>query len=171
MLYLFFLGAVLFSCIVVGFPFLALLMKNGALLLYYQPVVWIWGLAVLFDLATDFNGNILSLSQYYKFNIVVMILLSALTVSLNLYFIHYTELRLVGVAISTAISLTIYNVIKVAFNYWKFKVQPFGIEMMYGTIICTISMSVVMILPNATHDFILIDFFINFPCPLKKFFI
>ena len=152
--YLFFSGAVLFSCIVVGFPFLALLMKNGALLLYYQPVVWIWGLAVLFDLATGFNGNILSLSQYYKFNILVMILLAALTVSLNLYFIHYTELRLVGVAISTAISLTIYNVIKVAFNYWKFKVQPFGIEMMYGTIICTISMSVVMILPNATHDFI-----------------
>lgn len=145
---LFFLGAVLFSCIVVGFPHLASMMKNGDLLLDYQPVIWIWGSAVLFDLATGFNGNIISLSRYYKFNILVMLLLAALTIGLNLYFIYYTELRLVGIAISTAISVTLYNAIKVGFNYWKFRVSPFSIEMVYGYILCTLAVSIAMILPD-----------------------
>ncbi|MFY7815274.1 MAG: lipopolysaccharide biosynthesis protein, partial [Chryseobacterium taeanense] len=64
---LYFLGAVLFSCIMVGFPYLTYFMpKNGVLLREYEPVVWIWGSAVLIDLAPGFNGNIISLSKYYK---------------------------------------------------------------------------------------------------------
>lgn len=145
---LFFLGAVLFSCIVVGFPHLAFMMKNGDLLMDYQPVIWIWGTAVLFDLATGFNGNILSLSKYYKVNIWVMLLLAGLTIGLNWYFIQNTELRLIGISISTAISVTLYNLIKVGFNYWKFKVSPFTIEMIFGSILCTLAISICMILPD-----------------------
>lgn len=151
-LYLFFLGAILFSCIVAGFPFLTSFIKNGSVLRFYQPVIWIWGLAILMDLATGFNGNIISLSKYYKFNILVMLLLAALTISLNLYFARNTNLKLIGIAISTAISLTIYNVIKIIFNYVKFKVSPFSIEMIFASIICTLSISVSLLLPNFERD-------------------
>lgn len=153
-LHLFFLGAVLFSCIVVGFPYLTSFIKNGAVLRFYQPVIWIWGTAILFDLATGFNGNIISLSKYYKFNILVMLLLAVLTIILNFYFANNTNLKLVGIAISTAISLTIYNCIKIIFNFVKFKVSPFSIEMIFASIVCTLSITVSLLMPDFSKDFI-----------------
>lgn len=152
---LYFLGAVLFSCIMVGFPYLAHFMpKKGVLLREYEPVIWIWGSAVLVDLATGFNGNIISLSKYYRFNILVMLLLAGLTIGLNYYFIKNTDLQLVGIALSTAISLTTYNVIKIAFNYFMFKVSPLSIEMIFVSIICTLALTVAIVLPAFENHFI-----------------
>ncbi|AZA53700.1 lipopolysaccharide biosynthesis protein [Chryseobacterium sp. G0201] len=152
---LYFLGAVLFSCIMVGFPFLTQFMpKNGTMLREYEPVVWIWGSAVLVDLATGFNGNIISLSKYYRFNILVMLLLAGLTIGLNYYFIKNTDLKLIGIALSTAISLTTYNVIKIIFNYVVFKVSPLTIEMIFVSIICTLAITVAIVLPTFDNNFI-----------------
>ncbi|REC76833.1 polysaccharide biosynthesis protein [Chryseobacterium elymi] len=152
---LYFLGAVLFSCIMVGFPYLTEFMpKNGTMLREYEPVVWIWGSAVLIDLATGFNGNIISLSKYYRFNILIMLLLAGLTVGLNYYFIKNTDLKLIGIALSTAISLTTYNVIKIAFNYFVFKVSPLTIEMIFVSIICTLAITVAIVLPTFHNNFI-----------------
>jgi len=152
---LYFLGAVLFSCIMVGFPFLTQFMpKNGVMLREYEPVVWIWGSAVLIDLATGFNGNIISLSKYYRFNILVMLLLAGLTIGLNYYFIKNTDLKLIGIALSTAISLSTYNVIKIAFNYFVFKVSPLTIEMIFVSIICTLAITVAIVLPTFNNNFI-----------------
>lgn len=152
---LYFLGAVLFSCIMVGFPYLTQFMpKNGTMLREYEPVVWIWGSAVLVDLATGFNGNIISLSKYYRFNILVMLLLAGLTIGLNYYFIKNTDLKLIGIALSTAISLTTYNVIKIIFNYIVFKVSPLSIEMIFVSIICTLAITVAIVLPNFNSNFI-----------------
>lgn len=150
---IYFLGAVLFSCIMVGFPFLTHFMPNrGDSLRMYEPVIWIWGSAVLMDLATGFNGNIISLSKYYKFNIIVMLLLAGLTIGLNWYFIKYTDLSLIGIALSTAISVTTYNFIKVLFNYFVFKVSPFSIEMIFVSIICTLAITVAIVLPNFDNN-------------------
>lgn len=152
---LYFLGAVLFSCIMVGFPYLTHFMpKNGMMLREYEPVVWIWGSAVLVDLATGFNGNIISLSRYYKFNILVMLLLAGLTIALNFYFLKNTDLKLIGIALSTAISLTTYNVVKIVFNYFMFKVSPLTIEMIFVSIICTLAITVAIVLPNFSNNFI-----------------
>ncbi|MGK6341907.1 lipopolysaccharide biosynthesis protein [Chryseobacterium sp. DT-3] len=152
---LYFLGAVLFSCIMVGFPYLTEFMpKNGTMLREYEPVVWIWGSAVLIDLATGFNGNIISLSKYYRFNILIMLLLAGLTIGLNYYFIKNTDLKLIGIALSTAISLTTYNVIKIAFNYFVFKVSPLTIEMIFVSIICTLAITVAIVLPTFHNNFI-----------------
>lgn len=144
---LFFLGAVLFSCILVGFPYLARLMPNGDLLLESEPVIWIIGSAVLLDLLTGFNGNIISMSRYYRFNIVIMIALAFLTVILNLYFLQNTSFGIIGIAMATAISLTLYNGVKLLFNYMKFRVHPLTIEMIYTSLICSIAITIVLFLP------------------------
>ena len=69
-----FLGLVLFSCIAVGYPYLTDFMpKSGKLLLEAQPLVWVIGFALLFELATGFNSHIISMSKYYRFNIYVML--------------------------------------------------------------------------------------------------
>ncbi|MCG2792054.1 MAG: lipopolysaccharide biosynthesis protein [Weeksellaceae bacterium] len=145
---LFFLGMVLFCCTVVGFPYLADFMKNGDDLRTAEPVLWVLGFAMLFDLATGFNGHIISLSRFYKFNIVVMLVLAALTISLNTIFLRYTDLGILGIAVAYAISLSLFNVIKISFNYIKFKVFPLGIEMLYALILGFLSINVAILLPD-----------------------
>lgn len=145
---LFFLGAVLFSCILVGFPYLCDFIKNGDQLRQAEPVIWILGFAMLFDLATGFNGHIISLSRYYKFTIVVMLFLAITTISLNWLFLTKTHLGIIGIAMATAISLTLFNGIKIVFNYIKFDVSPLSIEMVYAAIISTVAITVAIILPD-----------------------
>ncbi len=150
---LFFIGLVLFSCILVGFPHLTYFIKNGELLRQSEPVIWILGFAFLFDLATGFNGHIISLSKYYRFNIVVMIFLAITTISLNYVFLKHTQLQLFGIALATSISLTLFNLAKISFNYSKFKVFPFSIEMMYALIIGTSAITVAIMLPDSDSSF------------------
>ena len=145
---LFFLGLVLFCCIAVGFPYLADFMKNGEDLRSSEPIVWVLGFAMLFDLATGFNGHIISLSKFYKFNIVVMLILAVLTITTNMLFLKHTDLGILGIAMAYAISLTLFNIIKIIFNYIKFKVFPLGIEMMYAMILGCISINVALLLPD-----------------------
>ena len=144
---LFFLGAVLFSCILVGFPYLTNFIKNGDQLRQAEPVVWILGFAMIFDLATGFNGHIISLSKYYRFNIVIMLFLAITTIALNYLFLTKTQFGIIGIAMATAISLTLFNMIKIYFNYVKFKVFPLTIEMMYVLIICTLAITLAIMFP------------------------
>jgi len=151
---LFFLGLVLFSCIAVGYPYLTDFMpKSGKLLLEAQPLVWVIGFALLFELATGFNSHIISMSKYYRFNIYVMLFLAVLTTSLNFYFINKTSLGILGISISYAVSLTIFNLTKIAFNYYQFKVSPFTIEMLYSVILATLAISLAIVLPNFSNNF------------------
>lgn len=152
---LFFLGLVLFSCIAVGYPYLTDFMpKSGKLLLEAQPLVWVIGFALLFELATGFNSHIISMSKYYRFNIYVMLFLAVLTTVLNFYFIHKTSLGILGISISYAVSLTIFNLTKIAFNYYQFKVSPFTIEMLYSVILATLAISLAIVLPNFSNSFL-----------------
>lgn len=153
-LILFFLGLVLLSCVLVGFPYLTHFIKNGELLRKSEPVIWVLGFALLFDLATGFNGHIISLSKYYRFNIVVMLFLAVTTVLLNIYFLKNTNLELFGVAIATSISLTLFNIAKITFNYIKFGVFPLTIEMIYALIIGTLGITVAIILPDFKSSFV-----------------
>lgn len=149
---LFFLGSVLFSCILVGFPYLSNLIKNGEQLRQAEPVVWILGFAMIFDLATGFNGHIISLSKHYRFNIVVMLFLAVTTIGLNYLFLTKTQFGIIGIAMATAISLTLFNMIKIYFNYVKFKVFPLTIEMMYVLIICTLAINIAIMLPETKSN-------------------
>jgi len=151
---LFFLGAVLFACILVGFPYLTNFIKNGDQLRQAEPVIWILGFAMLFDLATGFNGHIISLSKYYRFNIVIMLFLAITTIVVNYLFLTKTDLGIIGIAMATAISLTLFNMIKIYFNYVKFKVFPLTIEMMYVFIICTLAITVAIMLPETQSNFL-----------------
>lgn len=151
---LYFLGSVLFSCLLVGFPYLAQFIRNGNMLQESEPVVWILGSAILVDLATGFNGNIISMSKYYKFNIIIMLFLAFLTIILNYYFLQNTKLGIAGVALATAISLNTYNVIKIIFNYIKFKVNPLSMEMIIISIVSTLAITTAILLPEFDNNFL-----------------
>jgi hypothetical protein len=119
----------LFSCIAVGYPFLTEFMpKAGKSLLEAQPLIWVIGFALLFELATGFNGHIISMSKYYRFNIYVMLFLAVLTTVLNFFLLEnkFRNFRDFYFLRHFAYG---FNLAKIGFNYYKFKVSPFTIEM------------------------------------------
>jgi O-antigen/teichoic acid export membrane protein len=124
-LYLFTIGALFFTFIAVGIDDLFVLMKNGKTLSEGRNVIYIMGFALLFDLATGFNTYIIINSKHYKFNNVLTVGLAVLTIVTNLFFIFILKLGIIGVAMATAFSMTVYNLVKIGFNYKKFGVQPF----------------------------------------------
>ncbi|TGD57011.1 lipopolysaccharide biosynthesis protein [Flavobacterium humi] len=147
-LYLFTIGAVLFGLVAVGIEDLFLLMKNGDKLAKGLNVVYITGFAFLFDLATGFNGYIITNSKYYKFNNTTTVALALLTVVTNLFFLFYLKLGIVGVSIAFAISLTVYNLIKIWFNYRKFGVHPFSTKYLYVLGLLILALVVGKLLPD-----------------------
>ncbi len=153
-LYLFTIGALLFTFIATSIDDLFVLMKNGEILSKGRDVIYIMGFALLFDLATGFNTYIIINSKHYKFNNVLTVGLAVLTIVTNLFFIFVLKLGIIGVAMATAISMTIYNAVKVWFNYNKFGVQPFTKKYLY--IICFIIVGIVVghFLPNSQNKWV-----------------
>lgn len=145
---LFFLGLVLFSCIVVGFPFLAGFMKNGEMLKQSQFILWIIGFAMLFDLATGFNSHIISLSNLYRYNTFFMLILACLTIGLNTLFLKFTDFGILGIAVSYAVSLTTFNLIKIIFNYHHFRVFPLSAKMLSALLVCFLAVFSAVLLPE-----------------------
>jgi O-antigen/teichoic acid export membrane protein len=141
----------LLACIVLNYPYIVGFIKTGDALLQFQPVLWIMGLGILFDVITGFNGHIIALSKYFKFNIVVMLFLAILNISLNYLAINYWHLGLVGVALATATSLILYNLIKLSFNYCKFKIHPFSVKIALSFMICGFALAVAKYCPDCPY--------------------
>lgn len=145
---LFFLGSLLFSALLSAFPYLTVYIKNGVYLRESAPVLWVLGTAILIDLATGFNGNIISMSPYFRVNIAMMGLLAGLTIGLNFLSLSKTNLGILGIACATALALVAYNAIKLLFNWWKFRVHPITPEMILLSIVTTLSLAIVLALPD-----------------------
>lgn len=153
-LYLFIIGVVLFGLVAVGIEDLFLLMKNGDKLAKGLPVLYIMGFALLFDLATGFNGYIISNSKYYKFNNTTTVALALLTISTNLIFLFWFKMGIIGVSIATATSLTTYNLIKIYFNYKKFGVHPFSWKFLHVILVLLVVLLVGYFLPDTQYKFV-----------------
>ena len=86
-------------------------------------IIIIIGAAKLFNMATGINGNIIMNSKYFRFDLYTNILLIAITITTNYFFIQYWGM--LGAAIATALSIFIYNFIKFIYVWIKFDMQPF----------------------------------------------
>jgi O-antigen/teichoic acid export membrane protein len=102
------------------------------------PIVFILMIGRLFDMATGINGELISISVYYRFNLWFSIFLLILVFTLNRilipthgnssnlsYSIFYFH-GIYGAAWSNTIFLFIYNIIKYAFLWKKMQIQPFS---------------------------------------------
>jgi O-antigen/teichoic acid export membrane protein len=86
-------------------------------------VVFFLCLAKLSDMATSVNNEVINYSKYYYYNFIAILGLGVFNVSCNLYLIPRYEI--VGAAMATFISLTLFNIIKLIIIYFKFKIVPF----------------------------------------------
>ncbi len=99
------------------------IMPNGDSFAVGKYVVLLLGLARIVDMMTGVNTEILSFSKHYRFNFYLILFMAVVHVCSNLFFIK--NYGLIGVAIATIITLTLYNLAKYLVLIWKLKMQPF----------------------------------------------
>lgn len=145
---LFFLGAILYSCIFLGIDDLFRLLPTYDKLKETIPVIIILGFSVLINMATGFNGEIITYSKYYRFNLIAILILILLNISLNLYFIYHTDFGIIGIAFASFISMTLFNLSKLVFIKKKFGLLPFDRDFIKLALIFLLSVTAIYLLPD-----------------------
>jgi O-antigen/teichoic acid export membrane protein len=87
----------------------------------------------MLDMYFGINGVIFLTSKKYKFDIIFTIVLIAVVYFLNLIFIP--KYGIIGTAISTSISFVIYNIGRLLFVYFAYKIHPFTIKQVFLIIV------------------------------------
>ncbi|MBK7679288.1 MAG: polysaccharide biosynthesis C-terminal domain-containing protein [Chitinophagaceae bacterium] len=98
----------------------------------YLEAAWLFfilGLTKIIDMGTGVNAQIIATSTYWKFELLSGVVL--LLVMLPLTYILTTQYGIIGPAIATMISITIYNIIRIVFLWKKFKLFPLTIQSLY----------------------------------------
>jgi O-antigen/teichoic acid export membrane protein len=99
------------------------LMPKGENYVLGKWVVIIVGAGKLMDMLFGPSSEIIVLSKYYRFNIVLIIILAAIVIFSNNILIPRYGIE--GAAWGSAFALVTFNVIKFIFIYTKFGIQPF----------------------------------------------
>jgi O-antigen/teichoic acid export membrane protein len=89
-------------------------------------VIFFIGLGSLIDMTTGANSSILGSSKYFKVQTAFLILLVVLLVLTNLLLIP--AFGITGAAIGAAVSLTILNLLRFLYLWYKFGLQPFNLK-------------------------------------------
>jgi O-antigen/teichoic acid export membrane protein len=145
---LFFIGAVLYSCIFLGIDDLFLMLPQHDKLMLSVPIILILGFNTLINMATGFNTEIITYSKYYRFNMIAIFSLIAVNVPLNLCVVKYTDYGITGIAWASFISMVLFNVLKLAFIYKKFRLLPFDGKFAQLAVFFTLSTIGIYFLPD-----------------------
>jgi O-antigen/teichoic acid export membrane protein len=113
-------------------PFLfELTPKTGELRGAFLVFVLLGG-AQLVDLLTSINGTIISNSDYFRWNMVFVVVLGVFNLGLNYLFVVSYDLGIMGAALATLVSLLVYNFLKVMFVQYRFKTNPFSGSLLFS---------------------------------------
>jgi O-antigen/teichoic acid export membrane protein len=151
--FLFFLGMLFFSCVFLGIENLFMLLPTKNNLLPSIPIILILGLNVVINMGTGFNGEIITYSKFYRFNLLAILALVALNISLNLFFIKVLHLGIVAVAIASLVSMVVFNLMKLIFIYRKLRLFPFDFSFLKVIVIMSLVLVIVYFSPNFDHQF------------------
>ena len=123
-----FVGTVIFVLIAINIVDIVEWTPNPKEILANLGVFYVLGIVRLIDLFTGSNGLIITFSSYFRFNIVAVLILAVFNLVFNYVFLVYLEWGLLGVAMATFISLTLYNLSKFLFIQFRLGLQPFSWE-------------------------------------------
>lgn len=119
---LFIIGGFIFLIIIININTLYLLIPkefSGGLV-----VVFMVGIAKLYDCLMGCNNVVLFNSDYYRVVLLFGVILTVLTVFLNILFIPMFGIN--GAAFATFLAVSVYNSIKIYFVKIKFDMMPFN---------------------------------------------
>ena len=116
-------------------------------------VVIIVGFGKLIDMIFGPSSEIIVLSKYYGFNIILIILLAGSIVFANNLLIPTYGIN--GAAIGAALALIFFNLIKFIFIWITLKMQPFSSGTLKVALITLVAVGVNLVLPKVSH--VLVD--------------
>jgi O-antigen/teichoic acid export membrane protein len=137
------IGGVFFLCIWINidevFSLLPLKFSFG------KWVVLFIGLSQLFNISSGVNGAIIVNSRYYRYDLYTNVLLVFITLLTNYIFIPIYGIN--GAAMATALSVFLFNFIRLVLIKVKMKMHPFSLKTIYTVIIFCVIYFLVNFLP------------------------
>lgn len=97
-------------------------------------VVFYIGFAQLFNIATGLSGEIIINSEYYRYSLYTSVFLVFVTIATNFFFIQKYQ-TIEGAAIATALSILLFNFIRLIVIKVKLNIQPFSLKTIYTTLL------------------------------------
>lgn len=127
-----------------GYVLVGILVNCNALYKLIPPeysgglfVVFAISISKYIDLILGNNNAIIFNSKYYRMVLFLGLLLAALAVTLNMYFIP--RFGIDGAAIATLISITLYSLAKLLFVIFRMNLFPFTVQTIYSVGILMLS--------------------------------
>ena len=141
-------GGLIFVFLLAALPDIYLLTSNPQAVSTGLIATLFLGGAQLFDLLTSINSQIISYSKYYRINLAFVLVLAVLNVTLNYFFIRTLDFGLTGAAISTFVSIGLYNILKGLYIYGKLRMQPFSPATVYVALLLLVMAGVLQLIPD-----------------------
>src|SRR5690606_8054532 len=149
---LFAIGAILYSCILLSINDLFLLLPTKENLLQSVPTLVILGLGVVINMGTGFNSEIITFSKHYRFNVIAILVMIVLNIGLNLFLVLGLDMGMLGVAYSSFISISVFNLLKTFYIKQKFGILPFDHKYSKLFLVIILVGLVVYFFPNLTSN-------------------
>ena len=92
-------------------------------------VVFFIGLSQLFNITSGINGVIIVNSKYYRYDLITNLFLVFFTITANYFLIPIYGIN--GAALATALSVFLFNFIRLIFIKVKMDMHPFNIKTLY----------------------------------------
>jgi O-antigen/teichoic acid export membrane protein len=83
----------------------------------------IMALTKLTDMATGMNNHIINYSAYFRYNLYFVLVLGVFNIIANIILIP--KFGIIGAALATLLSMSIFNIAKGSLVFWKFRMLPF----------------------------------------------
>jgi O-antigen/teichoic acid export membrane protein len=150
------INQLIFSCGIFALIWLNFLdaVKNFHLQPAYKqamPIFLYLGIWRIVDMGTGVNSQIIGTSTRWRFEFLTGMILLSITLPLN--YIMAKKLGVIGPAIATLISYTIYNAIRYFFLLKKFNLQPFNFKTGLTLLLACSGYFVSYLLFNQIHGF------------------
>ena len=146
------IGLLLFIGIIANLDNLYYLIPKWRLFQEGKIVVFIIGIGKLIDMTAGVNSEIIAMSKYYRFNIIAVGVMAVLTILGNYILIPILGLK--GAALGSAISIVVFNLIKLIFIRQKFRIQPFSINTIKAILIGLLAFYLSTLIPKLNDIFL-----------------
>ena len=143
------IGGVFFLCIWLNVDEIFSLLPDK-----FQGGKWVVlyiALAQLFNMATGINGAIIVNSKYYKYDLYTTVLLVFVTITTN--YLLIPRYGIDGAAMATAISVLLYNFIRLVLIKVKMNMHPFSLQTIYTVLLLFVMYFLLDLLPNTSYAF------------------
>lgn len=116
-----------------------------------KTVFLLLGLYNVFELGTGSNAVLIATSPAWRFEFYSGLILLSLSIPLNIFMARYGGMN--GVALATAGTLVVYNIVRLIFIKYRFDMWPFTMKTMYALLLAAGCYFIAWYLLHNIHGF------------------